>query len=67
MKSIAINQFLNSEDKKIDNNLKVIIDKIAKIYSIEYKIYKTDKRDIIISKVKYFTIIKFFQKLWWCK
>lgn len=50
--------------KEVDDNLEVIVNEIAKAYSIENRTYKTNKKDIIIFKVEYFEIIKSLQKLW---
>lgn len=54
---MAIRQFLNSQEKKIGNDLEIIIDKIVKVYSIDDKTYKTNKENIIISKSGYFEIM----------
>lgn len=64
LKNITINQFLNSKEEKVDDNLEVIVNEIAKAYSIESRTYETDKKDIIIFRVEYFEIIKSLQKLW---
>lgn len=63
-KNIAINQFLNPEGEEVDDDLKVIMDKIAKAYSIGDRIYEIDKENIVMPKVGYFEAIKSFQKLW---
>lgn len=63
-KNIAIRQFFNLQIKEVDNDLKVIINKITKAYSIGDKTYKTDEENIIISNVGYFKAIKIFQKLY---
>lgn len=40
------------------------MDKIVKAYNIDNKTYKTDKEDIVISKIRYFKAIKALQKLY---
>lgn len=44
---MAIKQFFNLQEEKIDYNLKVIIDKIIKSYNIGNKIYKTAKKNTL--------------------
>lgn len=58
MISIAIEQFFKLTKKYIDNNVEIIINKIIKAYSISNKTYKTDKKDIIVLKVRYSEIIQ---------
>lgn len=58
MKSRAIGQFFNLQGKKIDDNLEVIVDKIAKIYSTGNKTYETYEEDIVIPKIGYSKAIK---------
>lgn len=41
----------------MNNNLKIIMNKIIKTYNI-------NKKNIIILKIKYFKIIKYFQKFY---
>lgn len=48
---MAINHFFNLKSENINNNLKVIINKIAKSYSIKNKTYRIDKKDIIYLKL----------------
>lgn len=58
LKNMAIWQFLNLQGKEIDDDFEVIIDKIAKAYSIGNKTHKIDKENVVIPKVKYSEIIK---------
>lgn len=60
---MAIKQFLNLQREEIDNDLEVIVDEIAKAYSIDNKTYETDKKDIVIFKIGYSKAIKALQKL----
>lgn len=39
---MAIRQFLNPQRKEVINDIKVIVDKIAKAYSTGNKTYETD-------------------------
>lgn len=50
------------QEKNINDDLKIIINKIVKIYSINNKTYKINKKDIIIFRIRYFIEIKAFQK-----
>lgn len=61
---MAIKQFFNLQKEKIDNNLKIIINKIFKVYNIDNKTYKINKKNIIIFNIGYFKIIKIFQKFY---
>lgn len=61
--SMAIEQFLNPQEENIDNNVEVIIDEIAKAYSIGNKTHEMDEKDVIIPKVGYFEAIQALQKL----
>lgn len=47
----------------MDDNLEVIVDKIAESYSVEDRTHETDEKDIIILKVVYFDVIKALHKL----
>lgn len=60
---MAIGQFFNLSKKNIDNDIKVIIDKIAKVYNIGNKTNKTDKEDMIVFKVRYSKAIQALPKL----
>lgn len=40
------------------------MNKIAKAYNIGDKTHQIDKKNINIYKIKYFEVIKSFQKLW---
>lgn len=42
----------------MDNNWEININKIAKTYNTGNKTYKTDKKNIVIPKIKYFEVIK---------
>lgn len=57
---MAINQFANPKSKRVNNDPKFIIKRIAKTYNIEDRTYKMDKKNIIISKMRYFEKRKFF-------
>ena len=60
---MAIGQFLNLQGEEVDNDLEVIVDKIAKAYSIGDKTHETDEEDNVIPRVRYFEAIKAFKKL----
>lgn len=60
---MTIRQFFNLQEEKIDNDLKVIVDKITNAYSIDEKTYETDKEDVIILIIRYFEVIKTLWKL----
>lgn len=60
---MAIGQFHNPQKEKVDDDLEVIVDKIAKAYNIDNRIYETNEEDIIISKIEYSEAMKAFQKL----
>lgn len=51
----------------MDNNLKVIVDKIAKHHIIENKTHKTDKKSIIMLNIWYFKTIKTFWNVGYMK
>lgn len=50
---MTIRQFLNSQKKKFDNDIKVIINEIMKAYNINNRTYKTNKKYVIIPKIRY--------------
>lgn len=58
MKNIAIRQIFNLQGEKIDKNLEVIMDEIAKAYSIGNRNYKINEEDVIIFKIRYSKVIK---------
>lgn len=58
MKNIAIRQIFNLQGENIDKDLEVIIDEIAKAYSIDNSTYKINEEDVVISKIRYFKVIK---------
>lgn len=64
LKSIAIRQFLNQQEEEVDDDLKAIVDKIAKAYSTGDKIHETDEEDVVILMVGYSEAIKALQKLY---
>ena len=45
---MTIGQFLNLQKEEIDNDLKVIMDEIAKAYNSGNRTYETNKKDIFI-------------------
>lgn len=45
---MVIGQFLNPEEKKIDNNIKIVVNKILKVYSIRNRNHKTRKTELIL-------------------
>lgn len=53
-KSIAIRQFLNPHEEKLDKDLEIFVHKIVKVYSMGDRTYETDEGDVIIPKVGYF-------------
>ncbi len=60
---MAIEQFFNLQKKKVNDDLEIILDKIANTYSIRVKTYKIEEKNMVISKVRYFKPIKALQKL----
>lgn len=50
-KSMAINRVLNLEGEEIDDDLEVIVDEIAKAYSIGDRTHETDEENIVIPRV----------------
>ena len=61
--SIVIGQFLKLQNKSINDNTEVIIDKIANAYIIGNRTHKTDKKDMIVLKVSYLDAIQALQKV----
>lgn len=51
LKSMAIDQFLNPKGEEMDDDLKVIVDEIAKVYSTRDRTHETDEEDIVIPRV----------------
>lgn len=49
--AMSIDQFLNPLDENIDDMAEVVVDEIAKAYSIGERLYETDEEDVIIPKV----------------
>lgn len=49
--------------KKLDNDLEVIVDYIARMSNERHRIYKKDKIKMVISKVEYSEALQLFQKL----
>ena len=62
-KSITIGQFLNLRGGKVDDDLEVIVDEIAKTYSTGDRTYETDEEDVVIPRVRYSEAMKALQKL----
>ena len=60
---MAIRQFLNPQGEKGDDDLEVIVDEIAKAYSIGDRTHETDEEDVVIPRVGYSEIMKALQKL----
>lgn len=54
---------INSQKKNVNNSIKIIVDKIAKTYNINNKIDKTNKKNMIIFKIRDFKAIPALQKL----
>lgn len=50
-KSMAIGQFLNPQEEKVDDDVEVIVDEIVKAYSTGDRTHETDEEDVIIPKV----------------
>lgn len=48
---MAIDQFLNPEGEEMDDDLEVIVDEIAKVYSTRDRTHETDEEDIVIPRV----------------
>lgn len=57
---MAIGQFLNPRDENIDNDAEVIVDEIAKTYSIGDKTHETDEEDVVVPILKQYTFFKNF-------
>lgn len=57
---MAIGQSFNLQEKDIDDNLKIIINKTVKAYNTSDRIYKIDEEDIVIPKIGYFKGIKVY-------
>ncbi len=51
LKSMAIDQFLNPEGEEMDDDLEVIVDEIAKVYSTRDRTHETDEENIVIPRV----------------
>ena len=51
--AMSIDQFLNPLDKSIDNMAEIVVDEIAKAYSVGERLYETNEEDIIIPKVEH--------------
>lgn len=64
---MTIKQFLNLEEKKVNNDIKDIISNNIKAYSIGDRIHKINKKDIIIPKVWYFKKMQALYKLYFYK
>lgn len=58
---MAIGQFLNLREEKVDNEFDKIIKGISKAYSIGDIIYKTDEEDIVILRVNHAEAFQTFQ------
>lgn len=54
---------MNSESENVDDDLKVIVNKIAKSYSVVNRTNKTDEKDGIIPKIGYWEAMKALQKI----
>ena len=61
--SMAIGQFLNPQEENVDDGIEVIVDEIAKAYSIGNRTHETDEEDVIVPKVGYSEAIQALQKL----
>ena len=57
-KSMAIDQFLNPQGEEVDDDLEVIVDEIAKAYSVGDRTHETDEEDIVIPSVGYSEAMK---------
>lgn len=62
-KSMAIGQFLNPQEENVDDGEEVIVDEIAKAYSIGDRNHETDEEDVIVPKVRYSEAMQALQKL----
>lgn len=49
--AMSIDQFLNPLDESIDDTAEIVVDEIAKAYSVGERLYETDEEDVIIPKV----------------
>lgn len=59
---MTIELFFNLQEKKVDNDVEIIIDEITKADIISNKTHKTDKKDMIVPKFEYFEAIQALQK-----
>lgn len=59
---MAIGQFLISREKNIDDDVEVIIDEIAKAYSIGHRTHERDEEDVTVPKVGYSEAMQALQK-----
>ena len=60
---MAIGQFLNPQEENVDDGEEVIVDEIAKAYSIGDRNHETDEEDVIVPKVRYSEAMQALQKL----
>ena len=60
---MVIGQFFNSLNKNINNDTKVIVDKIVKVYSIGNKTHETNEKDVIVPKVSHLEVMQAIQKI----
>lgn len=58
--SMAIGQFLSPRDENINDDAEVIVDEIAKTYSIGDKTHETDEEDVVVPILKQYTFFKNF-------
>lgn len=60
---MAIAQFLNPQEEKVDNDVEVVVDEIVKAYSTGDRTHETDEEDVIIPKVGYTEAMQALHKL----
>lgn len=58
IKIMTTGQFLNPKKENINNDVEVIVDEIAKAYSIGDKTNEINQQDLIISKVSYLEVMQ---------
>lgn len=51
---MVMGQFFNLQEEDINNDLEIIIYKIVKAYNINNKTHKIVKKNVIISRIRYF-------------
>lgn len=61
--SMTIAQFFNLQKKKVDDDVKVVINKIVKAFSMDDRTHETDEENMIIPKIGYTKAMQALHKL----